>query len=85
MNATVTVAGMYDHLLDLTDDVGTFEHADHAVPRRDHGYCVDDVARGLLIACREPQPTARRLRTRPSTDCAVVRKRNEVRARSRRS
>jgi hypothetical protein len=26
------------------------------VPRVEHGYCVDDVARGLLIVCREPSP-----------------------------
>ena len=24
------------------------------VPRREHGYCVDDVARGLVVVCREP-------------------------------
>jgi hypothetical protein len=36
--------------------VGTFEHADHAEPRREHGYCVDDVARALIVVCREPNP-----------------------------
>ena len=30
----------------LSDDVGLFEHAEHAVPRPEHGYCVDDMARG---------------------------------------
>ena len=31
---------------------------DHPLaPRRDHGYCVDDVARGLLVAVREPAPS----------------------------
>jgi hypothetical protein len=54
---------VFDHLERLTDDRGLFEHALHAVPRRDHGYCVDDVARGLVVMCREPEPgpTARRL------------------------
>lgn len=55
MTATA-LAGTYDHLLDLTDDVGTFEHAELATPRRDHGYCVDDVARALIVVCREPTP-----------------------------
>jgi len=26
------------------------------VPRHEHGYCVDDVARGLVVVCREPSP-----------------------------
>ncbi|GAA4252556.1 glycosyltransferase [Dactylosporangium darangshiense] len=47
----------YDHLLRLSDDIGLFEHADHAVPRLEHGYCVDDVARGLVVICREPEPS----------------------------
>ena len=52
-----------DHLDRLTDDRGLFEHALHAVPRREHGYCVDDAARGLVVMCHEPEPgpTARRL------------------------
>ena len=37
------------HVLTMTDAVGIFEHADFDVPRLDHGYCTDDVAR-LLIA-----------------------------------
>jgi hypothetical protein len=64
----VTAAGdvgqpVFDHLEHLTDDRGLFEHARHADPRPEHGYCVDDVARGLVVVCREPQPgpAARRL------------------------
>jgi hypothetical protein len=57
----VTAAGtalgpVFDHLERLTDGRGLFEHALHSVPRREHGYCVDDVARGLIVACREPDP-----------------------------
>ena len=54
---------VFDHLERLTDDRGLFEHALHAFPRREHGYCVDDVARGLVVVCREPGPgpTASRL------------------------
>jgi hypothetical protein len=47
---------VFDHLDRLTDDRGLFEHALHAVPRPEHGYCVDDVARGLVVVCRERQP-----------------------------
>ncbi len=52
-----------DHLDRLTDERGLFEHARHATPRREHGYCVDDAARGLVVMCHEPEPgpTARRL------------------------
>jgi hypothetical protein len=46
----------FRHLLRITDHVGLLEHAEGVVPRRDHGYCVDDVARGLLVVCREPSP-----------------------------
>jgi hypothetical protein len=47
---------VFDHLERLTDDRGLFEHARHAVPRREHGYCLDDVARGLVVVCHEPEP-----------------------------
>lgn len=45
------------HLLRLSDDVGLFEHARGPVPRREHGYCLDDVARGLLLLSRESRAT----------------------------
>ena len=44
------------HVATLTDRFGTFEHAEGAVPRREHGYCVDDVARVLVVAARAPRP-----------------------------
>jgi hypothetical protein len=47
---------VFDHLERLTDDRGLFEHALRAVPRREHGYCLDDVARGLVVVCHEPEP-----------------------------
>lgn len=49
---------VFDHLVAMSSDIGTFEHADHASPRRSHGYCVDDVARVLVVVAREPYPTA---------------------------
>lgn len=47
------------HLLRLSDDVGLLEHARGPIPRREHGYCLDDVARGLLLLSREPRLTPR--------------------------
>ncbi|MFI7543651.1 glycosyltransferase [Actinoplanes sp. NPDC049599] len=52
----------FTHLARLTDDTGLLEHARHAVPRREHGYCTDDVARGLVVVCREPDPAPAVLR-----------------------
>jgi glycosyltransferase involved in cell wall biosynthesis len=40
-----------EHLLSMCDDTGLFQHAVHCVPDRAHGYCVDDNARALLVAC----------------------------------
>ena len=39
------------HLLSLCDDTGLLQHAVHAVADRSHGYCTDDNARALLLAC----------------------------------
>ena len=41
------------HLQRMSDDIGLFEHARHSYPRIEHGYCVDDVARGLIVTARE--------------------------------
>ena len=53
----MTIAPSFEHIAALTDRYGTFEHADHARPRREHGYCTDDAARVLVVTTREPQPT----------------------------
>ncbi|GAA1965361.1 hypothetical protein [Amycolatopsis minnesotensis] len=45
------------HLLRLSDDAGLFEHACGPIPRREHGYCLDDAARGLVLLSREPDLT----------------------------
>ena len=58
----VSAAPGFDHLARLTDDTGLFEHARHAIVRRQHGYCTDDVARGLVVTCREPDPSETVLR-----------------------
>ncbi|WP_375399327.1 glycosyltransferase [uncultured Amnibacterium sp.] len=42
----------YAHLARLSDARGLFEHARYADPRPEHGYCTDDVARGLLATIR---------------------------------
>ena len=39
------------HFYSMCDGTGLFQHAIHSVPDRSHGYCVDDNARALLLAC----------------------------------
>jgi hypothetical protein len=48
----------WSHIARMSDDTGLLEHARNSIARREHGYCVDDVSRGLLVAAREPQPPA---------------------------
>ena len=43
------------HLKDLSTSLGLYEHAQINVPRTAHGYCVDDVARGLVLLCHESE------------------------------
>jgi glycosyltransferase involved in cell wall biosynthesis len=50
-----------DHLLSMCDDTGLFQHAVHCVPDRSHGYCIDDNARALLLACALNNPGEQRL------------------------
>lgn len=47
---------VFTHLHRLTGAAGLFEHADHDVPRPEHGCCVDDAARALVVIAREPAP-----------------------------
>src|SRR6476646_5214404 len=44
------------HFRSMCDDTGQFQHAVHSVPDRAHGYCVDDNARALLLACALNEP-----------------------------
>ena len=46
----------FTHLRRLSDSTGLFEHAELTERRVEHGYCVDDVARGLVVTTREPEP-----------------------------
>jgi hypothetical protein len=39
------------YLLSMCDDTGLLQHAIHSIPDRSHGYCIDDNARALLLAC----------------------------------
>jgi hypothetical protein len=41
------------HLRSLTHPFGVFEHAEYDRSRPEHGFCVDDNARALIVACRE--------------------------------
>lgn len=43
----------FEHLRRLTDATGLFEHASGTVARKNGGYCVDDVARALVVVSRQ--------------------------------
>ncbi len=59
---TVPTMSTLAHLDAMTDGRGLFEHARGVVPRREHGYCVDDNARLLLVTSRvADDPVAARL------------------------
>ena len=48
----------FDHIIRLTDALGTFEHAEYTRPRPEHGYCTDDMARVLVLTSRQPNGDA---------------------------
>jgi hypothetical protein len=39
-----------DHLYQMTDSTGIFQHASFTAPNRSEGYCTDDNARALIVA-----------------------------------
>lgn len=39
------------HFAAMCDDTGMFQHAVHGIADRNHGYCIDDNARALLLCC----------------------------------
>ncbi len=39
-----------DHLRRMSDGTGMLQHAKYTVPDRNHGYCIDDNARALIVA-----------------------------------
>src|SRR5690349_824245 len=49
------------HFLSMCDDTGLLQHARHSVPDRSHGYCIDDNARALILACALNTPGERRM------------------------
>ncbi len=53
----MTTSYSFEHLFRMSDQIGLFEHAEFDTPRQAHGYCVDDVARGLIVIAREPEPS----------------------------
>ena len=46
----------FRHLAAMTTPVGLYEHARFTEPRVEHGMCVDDVARALVVTSREEDP-----------------------------
>jgi len=43
----------FTHLVNISDELGVFEHCAGTQPRLEHGYCVDDVARALVVLTRQ--------------------------------
>ncbi|KQX21737.1 MULTISPECIES: glycosyltransferase family 4 protein [unclassified Sphingomonas] len=39
-------------LMRMTDATGLYQHGIHTIPDRNHGYCIDDNARALILTCR---------------------------------
>ncbi len=48
------IAPNFAHLCRLSTAKGVFEHCEGVMPRPEHGYCTDDVARALVAVVREP-------------------------------
>jgi glycosyltransferase involved in cell wall biosynthesis len=59
------------HFHSMCDDTGLFQHAIYSVPDRSHGYCVDDNARALLLACALNVPGEERLCEELTTQLAA--------------
>lgn len=49
---SVTPNPVFDGVARFSDECGIFQHGAFCVPDRMHGYCVDDNARALILACR---------------------------------
>jgi len=49
---------VFDHLASMSTPIGLFEHALFTRARPEHGFCLDDVARGLVVTARQPDPSA---------------------------
>lgn len=54
---TVDRTVRFGHLMHLSTPLGLFEHALGTTPRVANGMCVDDVARGLVVTARTPDPS----------------------------
>lgn len=39
------------YFTEMCDDTGMFQHAVYNIPDREHGYCIDDNARALILCC----------------------------------
>jgi Glycosyl transferases group 1 len=51
----------FDGIIRLSDDTGMLQHSRLSVPDRDHGYCIDDNARALMLMNRLDHDDAGRL------------------------
>ncbi len=45
----------FEGIRNFSDDTGMFQHSSYAVPDRNHGYCIDDNARALMLMHYVPE------------------------------
>lgn len=60
------------HLLAMCDSTGITQHSLFCVPDRSHGYCVDDNARALILACELSKTPSALPATMMSDFCAFI-------------
>lgn len=53
---TISIEDAFGHLDRLSTSIGVYEHADHANARPEHGFCVDDMARLLVVTHHAQSP-----------------------------
>jgi glycosyltransferase involved in cell wall biosynthesis len=56
-------AANFQHLQRLTDSTGILQHAKYSIPNFHEGYCLDDNARTLLVACMAMRQGHREVKT----------------------
>ena len=62
----------FDAVARMSDGTGMLQHGRFSIPDRDHGYCVDDNARALMLVARCPDLDARSRMTWTATYASFV-------------
>lgn len=62
----------FDAVINMSDHTGILQHSMFSVPNRDHGYCIDDNARALILTARSPALTPDQRKIWTATFAAFV-------------